>query len=1468
MSYGIWDSLELKLSNIDFKLLTNGTFPLPPTDGYSSSSLGPAFYVLYTLEGLANCKVYWRKMSPALKLQVDSCIYLPLTNTIPNLDVSGLFISLSQIGVRFRDFSFDTKKHLRDSIPYLLTKGYSSKTIPFSSFIYAISNLDYKFRIQDSKINLSLQKEVVKQASRTPLGLHWKLIAGVGKLGLKWDELNVNTRYSLETPLYLYGEVPSWKYTPAEICSTMLALSLMGVKSEMLQVTTLNALDTAMRKVLMRLHPEEISSLISSLGSIEYSYADMSSELQNLLIKIIQITTARMSCWDLVESILGLARLKIPTSFFSQCSFTYYLAAKSSLLGPTPTANLILGVGLLQSEGVDVDLGVIKIVKLLSVKWNQKMPAKEFFKTCTGLALLSTSKVDLTTTPSETIESILRPFRCLAELTELELDPLTVKNVTKSWALKLPDQLEKVHSTMDSDGIARYLTLLADYGITWRTVRRYPELLQSIDELLSTSLASLTPYISYEKLANFLTACVKMNIQWTHLSSGAQSSLLHASSKVLSRFQLSSIRSRRSKRSMMTILWALRALQSPSQLSPLSAGERVFNSLLEACTSDVDFLKCLFAIGEREGHDSNAVVAFNISGSELSSAMDLQLSRFLNDGTVYAIVAALSRLHCSYNAASPTLRRLLFQQITLMNSQHKFYAETIRHLASMGFISQLMPATGDALVEHCSDAADEMDEKALLDILTVAPCIPVENSGARIIYLSKRLFQNALQKCRNTSIFFSILDAFANVYHTLGIQLNEESDEDIELIATLIEYIARLEGSLTIDQLKIFLKAILLLGISWRSIGDPRTILSCIQTSWPTLFPQERALIRTQLENVGAKDIDFPETVDIMYRTTSTSSDLTHDWQTLDELRTVIETTPPSSTYMLPELLMRCVKMRYTFSDLTAAGIWQSIEQLISDSRGDLKLFRPVAVKLPLLLKALDKVGVKESQVSSSFKASVHHLLLSSLPQLPARSVSNSMFYGVKQGYLLTSPVIRDFRVALFRTILQMNAEEFANALWASTHLSLTFVNLSDEEKALLLQAFEEQSSSINGRDMSTLLGALRSMASNRRNLPSAFQIFLLDRLSELIETMDTTSIALSVYSIGSLGMTWDELSVVTRMVIQKVLLKADNFSEKEIFWILVGSGKLGFTFSSSSSSSLRLKIEASVLQMIFASIQSRTIKVDFLLEILLQWASMGSSWENFTPSSTQYHLASLLANRLQTLSASQSLSLLKILSLLKLPASALRPALLPLFFANLNHVEFLFKKLNVFSILQILDSLGIKEADVFMASSFYKNVIDTTLSILRKTNVKDTVEVFRHLSSMQFQKNKFSHQQLAHMDAIFTEIILNQPSLYYTLKLLPLLPKMGFTWDDLSYEVQVKLSTTALRLHSQSNDGRLLGQLNSLGALIDLTSSTRLDMHKRPAESSRTVMVANLKLIDTLEARLPALGDEDFLRVIYLLGS
>ena len=262
--------------------------------------------------------------------------------------------------------------------------------------------------------------------------------------------------------------MPSWRYSPREVCSLIQALRISECSFSQLQAPTSSALLVAVTKTIGRYYPKDIANVVSALGCMGFSFQKMPSALQSELITTIHRNAPKKSCWDIVQTILGLANLKIPSKLFQQTSLTYYLASKSNLLGPSPTAHLVLGMGLLSRDKVQLDDEILVLMQILCRKWCRKMVAKDFMISCQGIAYLSRQFQQ--EPPKLTLESIAAPFMLNISLIN-ENDKIFSRNL-----LKVPLELKNVLLTKNATILRRYFLGFSRHGVYWKLLMRIPEL--------------------------------------------------------------------------------------------------------------------------------------------------------------------------------------------------------------------------------------------------------------------------------------------------------------------------------------------------------------------------------------------------------------------------------------------------------------------------------------------------------------------------------------------------------------------------------------------------------------------------------------------------------------------------------------------------------------------------------------------------------------------------------------------------------------------------------------------------------------------------------------------------------------------------------------------------------------------------------------------------------------------------------
>ena len=194
VEHNLWSSLEHRLASIDFSQLSDSRHAVILDHGEDT----PTSYKILLFEGLAKAKVFWRKLSSSLKEKIESILYeLLLSITHGRTEAGIVFSYIHQIDIKTKDLSVSTKKCCKDAVYSLLSSGFTNTNIDFTEFFYALSNLELKLTKTDSKLKLHLKSVVRAKASAAPLRQHWKIVYALGAIGMRWTDLDVNTRWDM-----------------------------------------------------------------------------------------------------------------------------------------------------------------------------------------------------------------------------------------------------------------------------------------------------------------------------------------------------------------------------------------------------------------------------------------------------------------------------------------------------------------------------------------------------------------------------------------------------------------------------------------------------------------------------------------------------------------------------------------------------------------------------------------------------------------------------------------------------------------------------------------------------------------------------------------------------------------------------------------------------------------------------------------------------------------------------------------------------------------------------------------------------------------------------------------------------------------------------------------------------------------------------------------------------------------------
>ena len=1208
------------------------------------------------------------------------------------------------------------------------------------------------------------------------------------------------------------------------MCSLIQALRISECSFSQLQAPTSSALLVAVTKTIGRYYPKDIANVVSALGCMGFSFQKMPSALQSELITTIHRNAPKKSCWDIVQTILGLANLKIPSKLFQQTSLTYYLASKSNLLGPSPTAHLILGMGLLSRDKVQFDDEILVLMQILCRKWCRKMVAKDFMISCQGIAYLSRQFQQ--EPPKLTLESIAAPFMLNISLINKN-DKIFSRNL-----LKVPLELKNVLLTKNATILRRYFLGFSRHGVYWKLLMRIPELKLTVEESMSDI------FIEEHTFVEFLRACVAMRVDWDDLSPSIQEVLLNTSSIVIKRILTGG-----DSQALVETIWSLGCIRVPINLES-SAVLQLFKS-----AGEEKLLMALFGLG---GMGYKVQSSYDSVAQE---ALESSLEECLTSKNFDFVIFALSKLSMQWSSLGPSLRRSVIEHMETMAPQGVNFPVTIRCLFQTGVLNEVHVDVGDSLISKISESADNYDSGDLYLLLQALPSIKTSNAFEKL-YLGRRLFSNVINrlsddtKLQASICFIDVLVAFSNLLEVLDQQLSL-TEEDIEIVSLIN---VGLEGVKIIN-----LNAVISILLSLKSIGfrwedlapQPRNkIQDAIKIAWLSSSTTDREVTRNIVQSIDAWDIELPDEPDSI----ALFDDLNDvEKDSLDSIRVALNSTVLSS---MPEVLFKCCNMKMDLSRLKALGIWNTIESSLIKSNGSINDWKSINIKVPLLLNCFEKLQIKHSDISDAAKISLGSLLVTALPSMPARSVSNIMYYTARLKWPLTADLMREARASFFRTSRYMKGEgEFANALWAMTHMSCTWINLSEKETQGLCVAFTKLLPVINSRDLATAIGALKTMRARWSYLTEDLRAAILDRTADLIQDMDGTSISLLLYSFGEMDLKWSDIPIVARAVAQEALLKHTlGLSTKEMYYVVVGLGKLETSMVAFNPMVVQLLVRQAGRYMF-----SSALNPDGLIILCRSLARLGCIWTEIE-SALPPPAHELINSRLSSFHQSQHLRFMKCLYSLNVTWSALHPSTIELLLSGIGKDNWLRRKNNLLSTLQTFVKC---QFSVDYGSYFFRSrLLEDILRCMKDMGGSEYLELICSLQKIGLSKSHFPSK---HYAAISQKIALvsSEENSTMLLKAVKAVKTMRFEWSDIDAPCQRVLASTALKYYSINKDNRLLLTLTSMGATI-ASSSLQLDMHKKALSDGTLV---NIKLVETLNKRLPSLTDEDLLRVIYLLG-
>lgn len=1464
--HSVWERLQYRVSRIDLSSLHDSSQVLPH-DAHSEFS--PSAYSAYLIEGASLARLVWRKLDPALRQALDAGLGLVLSDIVAGrFEQCVVFLQLSRMDARISDLSSPVAALFREAIYRLVSAHFPVANTDFADFLHAVGSIDSKLLKTNSKLRARIQMLVQTQGRLTPLRNVWRLVEGLGLLEFAWADMEPNTRSVLEDSLAQYSDTPSWKVSPSEVCGVLRGLRVIGAVQSQLQTRTVLAITTALARVLPRLRPKELSTLANDLGLAGFEYALLSHSLQDALTVALRASLTRMSCWDLVETVISLARLKIPSAFFVQSSLFVSLAGKSGLLGPYPTAQLLLGLGLLRSQRVHIDADMQRLAQGLSVRWTARMPRDEFFKAALGLALLSSSQSSASGL-EVSIESAAAPFMHQSQRSVLTPSRPAL-NASKTTICKPLVDLEAALAEMGGAQFFAFAATLPSHGVDWQLVRLrdlQPCFEQCIIRELSAASAMGSVPLILAALASFSRTAVSLRMHWTSLSLTFHTAYTHIVQDMLQMISVVGIQG--CKADAIDWLWGAGYMRAD-----LYDVTSVVSSLLDQADG-VQTLKILLALGglgwriplEPSQASTEVLGRSSHDSFTLSERLLHKVGATLSSDNFASMCVGLSRagFHMQSTtsddrrAASDSLSDIrlevsstVLSYIDSLDPQTVFVPAALLSLGDMGFLHSLEQEDGGALLSKISAAVDDLGVNDLGVILQSLVYIPSESSEK--LYVAKRIFLVAAMKGKSSFAsdergFVDLIFALSRVFLDGATQLSD-SEEDLEIGSEISSFFGQL-ASVDCRLFPELLSSFAHLGLPWEDIKSHcrSAFQSGIDLGWRLLPPNTRIQVASLVETLGAWDLLLP--VDVEPENVGAS------WATLDELTSAVKAV---RTCFIPDILLACARKNIRTPSLMKAGVWALVDAHLTGTEGNCSSLHPVTVKLPMLLNALDKLFVKEGDLSSDAVSALRRCLHSSLKYMPARSVSNCLYYSARLKFVLDDELKISFRRAFFRTCVFMTGDdgEFANALWAMPHLSIKWHSLSDGEISCIDKAFRTISSSMNGRDIATAIGALRSLGASWTTLPEGLGDILLESAAYKIESMDATSTALLLFSLGMLGVAWSSLPIVIRAVVQEKLPRLTAvLSEKEAYWIVVGLAKMGFILPASNANLVSL-----FFSLVRLSLLSSQLKPEGFLSVLQCTGSIVDP-ACAIPSALKDAAIRSMESKLTLLAPKQVVQLLESLAGLQLPWSALSAFTQDKICMYIDGAAAWLSRKN-HSLLVIRALLSSGASCLSLSDRFADKLIISALANIRYLNADESSSALSLLRQFHLSRARLSSSQISLVSSAVS-VAVGSGSVTSILIAIRDVKSMGLTAVDLEAACLHTLTNLALKCSLVNKDNRLLYLLTSMGASISTTSSaSQIDIHKKVALDSALL---NIKLIETLRKKLPLLSDEDFLRVIYLLG-
>jgi hypothetical protein len=349
-------------------------------------------------------------------------------------------------------------------------------------------------------------------------------------------------------------------------------------------------------------------------------------------------------------------------------------------------------------------------------------------------------------------------------------------------------------------------------------------------------------------------------------------------------------------------------------------------------------------------------------------------------------------------------------------------------------------------------------------------------------------------------------------------------------------------------------------------------------------FHQNRLGVSVQEIENSIHDITSVPTLPL-FETTRVDSPLPIDVRgdmTLEDLRNTFNTLRPAA---LPNTLWLCYQLKYSAHAIRKSGLLALIDKSISEH---ISSWDANHVKLCMLLNALYKLHVPEKYLSESTKRALLGSLRRQVPSMNSRCIHNTLYFIAKLQYTcldnadlhqsLKSSFIHKCKMMLLSSAVSPSSE-YPNALWGLANLAYYKPSLTTDEVTLILLSVVKCSNQFNPRDIATIFASFKSLKLSWDSVVASMVtddilsideavapgVVLLNRIaaSDHPSQLDTATLSLLLVSLGKIGCTVDAIPAMSRVTILRAINRAldhwETLSSKELYWIAVGLGSLGW---------------------------------------------------------------------------------------------------------------------------------------------------------------------------------------------------------------------------------------------------------------------------------------------------------------------